>query len=418
MKRLAAWYLVLFALPFPLQPLITLTAPVAGKPLYAAVTAYYSAWDCVIGQAACAAGIDVPPRSFASGDSTWNYLQVAGLAVLAVVAAALVRPGEWVRPYLRFYLAYQMAVYGLMKVVNLQFQALDPSHLLVPVGAQSPMRAVWVLMGMSEGANLAVGAAELLAAVLLTARRATGLGAALSLVLMAGIAGLNYCFDVPVKLLSTHLALVSLYLLAPDLPWLFRSLVLRRPATPQPVPPADRMRVALRTVVVTAFLAVNWVAFRHAGRECGDEVTRPPLYGLWAVESFEGEGPRWRHVVFTRRTGRGPLLLVATDAGKRYHPVEVGSDAVTVRGEVPEPPLVRAGLQLTADGLRWVCAGGTDLPPVEDVYRLRESSPGVVVLEGRVRVRLRHVPEDRFLLTRGFHWVNERDFNTTAPVVE
>src|SRR5262249_34050070 len=82
------------------------------------------------------------------------------------------------------------------------------------------------------------GMVEVTGGALLLFRRTTSLGAIVSGGALLNIVLLNFCYDVPVKLYSTNLLLMCIYLLAPDMRRLINVLVLNRPA-----PPADLGRL-------------------------------------------------------------------------------------------------------------------------------------------------------------------------------
>src|SRR5437763_16588523 len=135
-----------------------------------------------------------------------------------------------------------MITYGAMKVIKLQFSYPGPDRLLETYGESSPMRLLWTFMGASDEYTWFTGAGEMLGGLLLCTRRTTLLGALVSFGVMLHVAVLNFCYDVPVKLFSTHLVLMSVFLTLPDLPWLAKVFVLGRRAEPREVPPLTRRK--------------------------------------------------------------------------------------------------------------------------------------------------------------------------------
>jgi len=65
-------------------------------------------------------------------------------------------------------------------------------------------------MGASTPYNVFTGASEMLAGVLLFFPTTTLLGALLAMAVMTQVVALNFCYDVPVKLFSTHLLAESI----------------------------------------------------------------------------------------------------------------------------------------------------------------------------------------------------------------
>jgi hypothetical protein len=102
------------------------------------------------------------------------------------------------------------------KLVPLQFGSLRLAEMVQPIGEQSPMGLLWRFMAASPAYTMFTGFAEVLAASLLLFRRTAMLGAFLCAGVMANVVALNFCYDVPVKLFSSRLLLMSLFLLAPD----------------------------------------------------------------------------------------------------------------------------------------------------------------------------------------------------------
>jgi uncharacterized membrane protein YphA (DoxX/SURF4 family) len=457
--RFAFFYLILYCLPFPFQPLVTLIArvPLVFVEEHPApeVTTFLSEWvftpyqdgmdKAVLWTGDKVFGVEIQYRPAGSGDTTWNYVEVflqavtaAALAVLWTLAATLrwvafrrEQPAypvlhEWLRVYVRFYVAYQMVIYGLMKVIKLQFPYPSTDALLHTYGESSPMHLLWTFMGASEGYTVFAGAGELLAGLLLCTRRSTLLGALVTFGVMTHVAALNYCYDVPVKLFSTHLVLMSVFLMAPDLPWLTRALVFGRRTVSRAVAPLTPWAwlnwalLGVRTLLVLTFLGVTVHGNYKMRKEVGDLAPKPPMYGLWEVDEFAvddkvlppltTDAVRWQRVVFTKKGFRGSPMFGITNMRNKpvmYYSVEVDLAAKTITLSRPGGP------------------PGSDKPPTRHVLRYTEPEPDVMDVAGelemyangsygkkQIRARLRHTPEEKFLLYgRGYHWINEMPYN-------
>ena len=122
---------------------------------------------------------------------------------------------------------------------------------------------------------------------------------------------LNFAYDVPVKLFSTHLLAMSLFLHGPG-PGAAREDV--RPQSPvEPVvlrplrEDVGRSRgdLVLRTLVVVGFTAMALYGANETRKTFGDLMPRSPLYGIWNVEEFEVDGERARRWSPTRSDGGG-----------------------------------------------------------------------------------------------------------------
>ena len=350
-----------------------------------------------------------------SGDNTWNYVRLFclfGIAAVSTVVWSILdrkRPHydrlyHWLRVYVRVSLATAMIVYGGMKAINSQFPALGLERLVQPFGDASPMRLLWNFMGFSNAYTMFSGIAELAGGLLLSFRRTALLGALVSIGVMVNVAMLNFCYDVPVKLFSSHLLLAGIFLLLPDVPRLASLFLLNRRVEPAPIPPLfanrrlDRAAVVLRTIVLLG-LAGYMLYGSYQGRK-QYQAMRSPLRGIWNVEEFVLDGEvrpplttdpvRWRRVIFdfTRRASVQPM-----DAPAQGYMVKLDSK--------------KRALELTRQGDANAKAALTYERPKPDVLLLSGT------LEGKpVRARLHLQDESKLLLTsRGFHWINEYPFN-------
>ena len=140
------------------------------------------------------------------------------------------------RALARYYLATTMLTYGWIKLFPLQFPAPGPDRLLQAYGDSSPMGIAWTFVGASAGYQMFGGLMELVGGYLLFWRRTTFLGALVVAGVMTNVAAMNLFYDVPVKLFSTHLILMALFLAAPDLPRLFGLLLFNVPTAAKPAP--------------------------------------------------------------------------------------------------------------------------------------------------------------------------------------
>ena len=185
-----------------------------------------------------------------SGDKLIDWVQAGTLLIVALfttIAWSLLsrrdshpRTNGWFRLLLRFALGSTMVRYGLGKVIPMQMPTLFLSRLVEPFGDFSPMGVLWSSIGSSPAYESFVGAVELLGGFLLFFPRTTLLGALVCLLAAGEVFVLNMTYDVPVKLLSFHLVLMSLVLLAPYAANLRDLLLLHRPLSPAEEPPIGR----------------------------------------------------------------------------------------------------------------------------------------------------------------------------------
>ncbi|HUO14080.1 MAG TPA: DoxX family protein [Verrucomicrobiae bacterium] len=353
-----------------------------------------------------------------SGDKTFDWVLLFCMLLLSVIVAVLwsaldrrranyVRLNKWFRVFVRLCLAGQMMSYGMAKAVPLQMPFPYLTRLLEHFGDFSPMGVLWSSIGASRGYEIFAGCAELLGGVLLILPRTTTLGALVCLADMIQVFMLNMTYDVPVKLLSFHLILLSLFLLAPDFKRLADFFFLNRTAEPSAkkllfaTNRANRIAVAAQIVVGIWLLGMNayvcrldWYGNYGGGR------TLPPLYGIWEVEEQTIDGQiraplltdagRWRRVIFDFPNR---MTFQRIDESFAGHPVAIDEKNRT--------------LVIADDKDKNWKANFTFTRPAPNQMKLDGTMDGHTV-----QMQLKQMDRNQFrLVSRGFHWIQEYPFN-------
>ena len=165
-------------------------------------------------------------------------LAIVGTLVWSLATRRRSHPSvqKWFTVVLRFAVGATMFTYGFAKVFPLQMPPPSLQRLLEPYGNFSPMGVLWYSVGASPAYEMFVGSAEVAGGLLLMIPPLATLGALITLADVVEVFTLNMTYDVPVKLFSFHLILMSLFLLAPDARRLLNALVLDRPADRSTVP--------------------------------------------------------------------------------------------------------------------------------------------------------------------------------------
>ncbi|HZN40287.1 MAG TPA: hypothetical protein VFD82_15880 [Planctomycetota bacterium] len=309
-------YLILYILPFPLE-LIPETKPATDgfETASNAVLAWFGKNVLFIGQ-------DLAPFDTGSGDTTRDYVALAMHTTFAVIIAGIwsllgrrsnhARLADLLRTYVRFMLGVTMLGYGNAKFFGGQFSSSDGLWLVSTWGDSSPMGVVWNFMAASPVFTAFTGIAECLGGVLLFWRRTTTLGAMLISAMMLTVVLINFCYDVPVKLHSVHLLLMSIGLLLRDAPRLADVLLWHRASQPLPLRlPLSRWIFWPERLV--KFACVCWILFSYGQpiyvRWENRGAPAGPLDGLYEVAEFVRDGAvvpplpdaaRWQHVLLSR----------------------------------------------------------------------------------------------------------------------
>ena len=352
-----------------------------------------------------------------SGDKTFDWVlafcffvfAAVGTLVWSVVArrrVSYVGFHKWFHLFLRFSLGATMVGYGAAKAIPLQMPYPPLQRLLEPFGHFSPMGVLWYSIGASRPYEIFTGCAELLAGVLLFIPATATLGALVALACTIQIFTLNMTYDVPVKLFSFHLILMSLFLLAPDCRRLLNVLVLNRTAGPSTVPALGRTRRAIRIGVIAQvvfgvyIVGMNMSESVEGWKEYGGGAPKSPLYGIWNVTRMSIDGversalvtdyDRWRRVVFDNPARMSFQRMDDTFAGFG-NKIDIEAKALTLTK--PTDP-------------KWTAA-----------FAFQQPTADRMVLDGsmdgkKVRMELQLFPREKLLLvSRGFNWIQEFPFN-------
>lgn len=355
-------------------------------------------------------------RNNGSGDSRYFYFLVPTMLMIASFIWLLwyLLAGKWenlaknVFPlfivYIRYYLAFTLFTYGFAKVFYLQFSELSLFQLTQEFGNSSPMGLLWRFMGYSELYSIFTGFVEVLAGGLLLFRKTTLLGVCVSFAVMIQVFMMNMSFDVPVKLYSFHLILVTLIILYPDLGKLMDFFI--RFKQPKPFQlqayfkkqSHNRVLQLLKSTLIISVL-LNLITDDIAKREnYGKRSKTNALYGIYEVDAF--------------------ILNNDTIAISRSNPKVWDRLIIDKRDAVVDKmDRRRVGMQMTIDSSRskLVLSAYLDENDTYDFDFKRIENR--LILSGKsnndsVRVELnRKNKEFYFLEKRGFNWINEYPMN-------
>lgn len=355
---------------------------------------------------------EIGTHNTGSGDTTFSYVQLAVFSVLTIIGTAIwsildrnrinySRLFYFFRAGLRYYLGLFMLLYGFAKLFGGQFGPPSLSRLLEPLGEFSPMGLAWTFMGYSKAYSAFAGMGEIVGGLLLFYRKTTTLGAIAVIAVMANVVMMNFSYDIPVKLFSSHLLLISVFLLANDYQRFLHFFVLNRPFNAINYPPH--------------FLHKNWELIRKVIKGIGalailggvialsvllPKSEKPPLYGIYEVETFIQNGDtlapittdpdRWNKIIIEQPRG---ITIKLMNDDSRYYTCKVDTSHQHFNFQI-----------------------GKD---TTENYKVAyfQPEPDVLVLAGQLKadtlnIRMKRFDEKEFrLIKRGFHWINEVPYN-------
>jgi uncharacterized membrane protein YphA (DoxX/SURF4 family) len=392
-------------------------------------TSIHAAWDPVV-LWICGAVLAIPGKLSTqlggSGDKIIDWVSLLCFATIASIVtimwSALDRRRardrelrELLRVVVRYTIASSMLGFGIAKVFLLQFPDPRTGRLLQHYGDSSPMGLLWTFIGASHPYQLFSGAMETLGAMLLLFRRTTTLGALVLVTVLANVVMLDFCYDVPAKIVSAHFLVICAWLALPDLGRLANVLVLHRPAQPVSCRPLvirrwlRAARLIIKSAVIIVFLAATVKTVLDDRQFLAPSPPGEHWYdGSWQVISFDCKdasgasivtrNTRWDRVRFESANGishatwhfaddsYADSYTVSIDEAKRA----MSLSPATHESPHPTGPVVLHYVQLDPDHLELTGAVGTQ--------------------QLRVQVE-RFQRETMLLVNRGFHWVSETAFN-------
>jgi hypothetical protein len=338
-----------------------------------------------------------------SGDKAANWIAAFCLLVIATLGTVAwsaidrkrtdyQRLDRLFRLFMRFAVATTMLSYGIVKVFPLQMPYPPLTRLLEPFGNFSPMGMLWYSVGASPGYERFAGSMELAAAVLLFIPPLSLIGALVCFADAVQIFMLNMTYDVPVKLFVFHLILMSLFLLAPDLPRLAKALIARVPG--------GKVLVAAQIVLGVYFVGNGLYQANRSWHVFGGGAPKPALYGIWNVDRMFVDGME-----------RAPLV---TDAG-RWRRVVIQNtaffyfqrmDDTFINYQATLDPNGKVIALSKPSNKTWMTTFAVNRPDA-DHMTLTGTMDG-----HNIEMRTTRLDRGDFLLvSRGFNWVQEYPFN-------
>lgn len=235
--------------------------------------------------------------------STTIFIMVGVGATLGGIVGLLAIAGQlrwgWSRrggtiavELLRFYLAYCMLGYGLMKVFGHQFSHLW-ADLDTPPADLSPMQVMWQFFGYSQSYQFLLGWVEVLAALLLLYQRTVLLGALLTAAAMFNVVALDYFFHVGVLLDAVVYVAAALLITAQDAPRFWQFFVTNQPTAPRGgaatwfATPQGHQRYRRVCALATALVLLKGVELILKFVFIATKHDPTPLTGIWQPARVE-----------------------------------------------------------------------------------------------------------------------------------
>ncbi|WP_280235339.1 DoxX family protein [Nocardia cyriacigeorgica] len=368
-------------------------------------------------------GIDEPLiyEPTGSGDTVTFWVAAFTWLIVAAVATGIWsaldrrrphyrRLDGWYRVVLRFALAGSLLLYGMVKVMPSQM-VFALHRLIEPFGDMTPMGVLWSQTAASKPYEIALGCAEIGAGLLLILPATVTAGAALSTVAMAQVFLLNMTFDVPVKLFSLQMLILSIALLAPESRRLATVLFSGGSVPPATSPElfttarSNRFALAGQVLLGLWLLVTTAIEGWDAWHAYGDARPRSPLYGIWNVAEYSVAGQPVPPLVTAPNPFADPttarLRRIVFDTVDGIH-LQGMDDKLTPVPAAVDPEQRTITLFRDPAG-QWRLGS----------FTYEQPTPDRLILDGTLGIRKVHmvleaIPLERFaLVERGFHWTQQ-----------
>ena len=358
-----------------------------------------------------------------SGDTPYYYLLLFVFFAIAVAGAMLWQLFDrkrtdflsldyWLTVAVRYYLGLMLINYGIVKLFDMQFGKLTLGRLSETYGESSPMGLAWTFLSFSHGYNIFMGIAELLG-VLLLFRRTAVLGACIALMMTVHVMMINYCYDVPVKITSTALVVMALFILIKNASPLWKFFFTRQPVS-LPVmlaPDIDNKwlrggKISFKALLLLYPLFMLKMLINYMGAAPWNG-PKPKLYGLYTVQETvvndssktkTAEVLMWKQLIISNLNPQtGHYRAMVRNANDSAIVWEMDMDSL-------QPTMSLSSLRDSNYSCR---------------FNYQQPDSNHLLLNGWVRndsvtmtleKRASDVKDFR-LMNRGFHWINERPYN-------
>lgn len=367
---------------------------------------------------------DITEKPNGSGDTTYNYVQIFIILSISLLSSFIwsiidskrdnyERLNYFFKILLRYKLCSTLLFYGYVKILGRQFAYPGLKALTETFGDFSPMALAWNFIGFSRLYNVFIGMGEFIGGFLLLFRPTVTLASIICIGIMSNVFMFNLLYDIPVKIFSFHLLLISLILLANDSKRFLDFFIFNRATEKAELVNPFKNKYLNRVAVVTKYLVVLYFLFSYnISKISFKEKEKPLLYGIYNVETF--------------KLNNNELLPLTTDK-KRWMKLVINNKnwaSIRMMDNSLYPNPVKAGdcckfvISLEKKQIQFGEYGYDDDQEkyTKNSILLYQTSGDYLFLKGKidnnnVDIKLKKMDLKTItLINRGFHWINETPF--------
>lgn len=273
-----------------------------------------------------------------SGESgRWGFESYAnwGVALLIALAGAavwtfVVRKRErkeynelyyWIRTLARYRIGIGIIAFGFLKLFPMQMPFPSISNLEATIGEYTAYKIYWQSVGVVIWYEIFLGFIEIFAGALMFFRATSVLGAVINLGVLYNIAHANHAYDGGVHVYSAYFSLLSAFILAHEIPYVWKLLIKEQDVNPIEYVPIYKFKwlnyslSGLKYAIVIGFVFVyGWIRYdMHYNQGRLKEPKTPGLVGaagFYNVSEFKINNKllpyspldtvRWQSVIFEK----------------------------------------------------------------------------------------------------------------------
>lgn len=371
----------------------------------------------LLGKTFMDSGIEIQTNQTGSGDKLIHWL-FFGFNLFSALLGAIIwtifdrnqysynRLSEVLYILVRYFLAFTLIGYGIVKIIPSQFQEPGFIRLTEEFGNSSPMGLAWTFFGFKDGYQMFSGIMEALGGSLILFRRTTLLGALLSVGVMLNVFMVNLFFDVPVKILSGHLLIFCIGIALLNIRSLYDYFILHKPVSqhlrPFPIQDSDWRKIfyAIKTMIISGIVGIQIYAISSANAM---KPNAPIIAGIYHITSFEldksqshfhvTDSLKWRRVVIDDE--RPGLMAIDFFEGNRIEfRADINEQADSIHAELPVKTN-KSSSEMMLLNVEYEISDST--------LTFRGNLDGLYFKTQMTR----REPDDILLISRGFNFVNE-----------
>ncbi len=347
-----------------------------------------------------------------SGDTTFDWVLIFTIFLTAITSTIIWSVVDkksknynkllyFLNVAIRFYIGLMLINYGFAKLFKTQFSYPSVIRLMQTYGSSSPMRLAWTFLGFSLGYNIFMGIAELLA-VLLLFRRTVLVGAIITLMTTANVMAVNYFYDIPVKITSTHLVLMTLFLIAPNFKRLIKFFFqkenvairyLYKPRFKNKVIPKILMGAKYLVIVTSLYGVYQYTFIMYP-----NYYSKPKIHGTFMVEEFKRNGKELVHFKDSIR-----WKYIDLSSANYLYIKKMNDEDMFFKHDIDT---LKSQIRLTSfkDSTKIYSINYKKIGSIFKFHIIMEKD----TLTGKA---IHKAEEDFLLMSRGFNWITEYPFN-------